>query len=89
MEETTCLSFLPPCGLFRECPVNGIYAGHSVLSLTAYAQHSVLKARVYCWHLSCLVSLYVVVLYGSYIRVSFLFPVDRHLDCFQLSDYYE
>lgn len=26
---------------------------------------------------------YVVVLYGSYIRVSFLFPVDRHLDCFQ------
>lgn len=83
MEETTCLSFLPPCGLFLECPINGIYAVHSVLPLTTYAQHSVLKARVFCWHLSCLVSLYVVVLYGGYIRLSFLFPVDRRLDCFQ------
>lgn len=35
--------FIPPCQTILECPVNGIYAVHSVLSLTAYAHGIVFK----------------------------------------------
>ena len=83
VEETTCLSFLPPCGVFLECPINGIYAVRSVLSLDCLCSAQCFKgsgillaSQLFGQSLCC------SIIWQPY-QSQFLFPVDRHLDCFQ------